>query len=64
MFADDIVLVDESIDSLDAKIEVWRQPLDSTKFMISRTKAEHMKYNFNLKSKENEGVVHIDGQRY
>ena len=46
LFADDIVLVDESRDGMNAKLERWWKILESKRFKISRTKMEYMNCNF------------------
>jgi len=46
LFADDIVLVDETIAGVNAKLELWRQTLESRGFRLRRTKSEHMEYKF------------------
>ena len=46
LLADDIVLVDESKDGVNAKLEKWREALESKGFKISRTKTEYMVCNF------------------
>jgi hypothetical protein len=38
LFADDIVLVDESQAGVNRKLELWRQTLESKGFRVSRTK--------------------------
>ena len=38
LFADDIVLVDEMRAGVNAKLELWRQTLESRGFKLSRTK--------------------------
>jgi hypothetical protein len=38
LFADDIVLVDESQARVNRKLELWRQTLESKGFRVSRTK--------------------------
>ncbi|XP_070042688.1 secreted RxLR effector protein 78-like [Nicotiana tomentosiformis] len=38
LFADDIVLIDETRDSVSAKLKVWRQTLESKGFKLSKTK--------------------------
>ena len=42
LFADDIVLVDEMRARLNAKLELWRQTLESQGFRLSRAKTEYM----------------------
>uniref|UniRef100_A0A5B6YMG0 Reverse transcriptase domain-containing protein n=1 Tax=Davidia involucrata TaxID=16924 RepID=A0A5B6YMG0_DAVIN len=41
-FVDDIVLIDEIKIILNAKLEVWRETLESRGFKISRTKTEYI----------------------
>jgi hypothetical protein len=40
-FADDVVLVDESRTSINTKLELWRDTIESKDFRLSRTKIEH-----------------------
>ena len=47
LFADDMVLVGESRDGVNAKVERWREALESQGFKISHTKEEYMDCNFN-----------------
>jgi len=42
LFADDIVLIDETREGVNAKLELWRGVLESKGFRISRTKTEYM----------------------
>ena len=42
LFADDVVLVDESRAGVNMKLELWRQTLESKGFRLSRTKTEYM----------------------
>ena len=51
LFADDVVLVDESQAGINRKLELWRQTLESKGFRLSRTKTEYMRCDFG-------GVVH------
>jgi hypothetical protein len=46
LFADDVVLVDESRTGVDQKLELWRQNLDAKGFRLSRSKTEYMKCDF------------------
>ncbi|XP_060210151.1 uncharacterized protein LOC132637024 [Lycium barbarum] len=45
LFADDIV-IDESRSGVNAKLEVWRQTLESKGFKLSRTKTEYLECKF------------------
>jgi len=61
LFADDVVLVDESKTGVNQKLEVWRQTLESKGFRLSRSKTEYMKCDFSTTAQE-EGDVRLDGQ--
>ena len=57
LFADDIVLIDETKSGVNAKLEVWREALESKGFQISRTKTEYIKCNFSRSKNTNEETV-------
>jgi hypothetical protein len=46
LFADNVVLVDESREGVNRKLELSRQTLESKGFRISRTKTEYMRCDF------------------
>ena len=46
LFTDDIVLVDETRAGVNAKLELWRQTLESRGFRLSRAKTEYMECIF------------------
>jgi len=46
LFADNIVLVDEMKAGVNAKLELWRQTLDSRGFTLSSAKTEYMECKF------------------
>ena len=46
LFADYIVLIDETRVRVNAKLELWRQSLESRAFRLSRTKTEYMECKF------------------
>ena len=46
LFADDVVLVDESRAGVNRKLELWRRTLESKGFRLSRTKTEYMMCDF------------------
>jgi hypothetical protein len=46
LFADDVVLVDESRTGVNQKLELWRRTLEVKCFMFSRSKIEYMKCDF------------------
>jgi hypothetical protein len=47
LFADDVVLVDESRSGVDQKLELWRLTLEAKKIRLSRSKTEYMKCDLN-----------------
>ena len=59
LFADDVVLVDESRVGVNRKLELWRQTLESKGFRLSRTKTEYMRCDFGA---THEGDVSLEGQ--
>ena len=61
LFADDVVLVDDSRTGVNRKLELWRQTLESKGFRLSRTKTEYMMCSFSTTSCEEEEVS-LDGQ--
>jgi hypothetical protein len=61
LFADDVVLVDESRTGVDQKLKLWRQTLEAKDFRLSRSKMEYMKYDFSATTQD-EGNVRLDGQ--
>ncbi|XP_019251332.1 PREDICTED: uncharacterized protein LOC109230270 [Nicotiana attenuata] len=46
LFADDTVLIDETRSGVNARLEVWRQTLESKGFKLSRTKTEYLECKF------------------
>ena len=61
LFADDVVLVDDSRTGVNRKLELWRQTLESKGFRLSRTKTEYMMCGFSTTRCEEEEVS-LDGQ--
>jgi hypothetical protein len=61
LFADDVVLVDETRTGVDQKLDLWRRILEAKGFMLSRFKTEYMKCDFSATTQE-EGDVRLDGQ--
>jgi len=53
LFADDIVLIDETKRGINSKLERWREALETKGFKISRTKTEYMECKFSNKSIDN-----------
>jgi hypothetical protein len=60
LFADDVVLIDESRIGVNQKLELWRQTLESKDFRLSRTKTEYMRCQFSGKNLD-DGDVSLDG---
>jgi hypothetical protein len=50
IFADNVVLVDESGTGIDQKLELWRRTLEAKCFRLSRSKAKYMKYDLSATS--------------
>ena len=46
LFADDIILIDETREGVNVKLEHWRHALKSTGFRVSRSKTEYMHCGF------------------
>jgi hypothetical protein len=63
LFADDVVLVDDSQTRVNRKVELWRQTLESKGFRLRRTKTEYMWCSFSTTTHEEEKEeVSLDGQ--
>jgi hypothetical protein len=60
-FADDVVLINDSHTSVNRKLKLWRQTLESKGFRLSRTKTEYMRCGFSTTTREEEEVS-LDGQ--
>ena len=60
LFADDVVLVDQSSVVVNRKLELWRRTLESKGFRLSRTKTEYMMCDFST-TKHEGGDVSLDG---
>jgi hypothetical protein len=60
LFTDNVVLVDESLEGVNRKLELWRQTLESKGFGISRTKTEYMRCDFGTTISE-DGDVSLGG---
>ncbi|KAK8954976.1 hypothetical protein KSP39_PZI002688 [Platanthera zijinensis] len=50
LFADDIILVDETRTGVNAKLKSWRDTLEKKGFRLSRAKTEYMKLKFSRRS--------------
>ena len=62
LFADDIVLIDETRSGLNAKLDAWRNTLECKGFRISRTKTEYMECNFSGRRTVGDEAITIGGQ--
>jgi Reverse transcriptase (RNA-dependent DNA polymerase) len=61
LFADDVVLIDESRIGVNQKLELWRQTLESKGLRLSRTKTEYMRCQFSGKNSD-DGDISLDGR--
>ena len=61
LFADDVVLIDDSLAGVNRKLELWMRTLESKGFRLSRTKTEYMRCSFSTTRHEEE-EVRLDGQ--
>jgi len=61
LFADDVVLIDESRVGVKRKLELWRNTLETKGFKLSRSKTEYMKCCFSTVNTEEEEII-LDGQ--
>ncbi|KAK4374541.1 hypothetical protein RND71_005218 [Anisodus tanguticus] len=52
LFTYDIVLIDETRNRVNVKLEVWQQTLESKGFMLSRTKTEYLECMFSVVTQE------------
>ncbi|XP_070019776.1 uncharacterized protein [Nicotiana sylvestris] len=62
IFADDIVLIDETRGDVNERLEVWRHALESKGFKLSRTKMEYLECKFGVEPTEAEVKVRLDSQ--
>ena len=61
LFADDIVLIDETSEGLGQKLDRWREALESKGFRISRSKTEYLVCNFGCESRGRSNAIEIEG---
>ncbi|XP_071688299.1 uncharacterized protein [Rutidosis leptorrhynchoides] len=59
IFADDIVLVSESKDELNRRLEQWRVALERNGLQISRHKTEYLRCHFNRNGDEQDDGVNV-----
>ncbi|KAF3658908.1 putative zinc finger CCCH domain-containing protein 4-like [Capsicum annuum] len=62
LFADDVVLIDELLQGVSDKLEVWRQTLESKGFRLSRTKTKYLECKFSDSRQEEKVVMKLDSQ--
>ena len=62
LFADNIVLVDKSRDDMTAKLERWREALESKVFKICSTKIEYMDCHCNGYIQRATSTIRIEAQ--
>ena len=62
MFANDIVLVNESRDGVNAKLKRWREPLKSKSFKISHAKTAYIYCNFSGHIQRAQTTMRIEAQ--
>ncbi|VFQ74880.1 unnamed protein product, partial [Cuscuta campestris] len=60
LFADDIVLIDDTREGLNDKLELWHLALETKGFRISRNKTKYMECRFSGRDTESEVEVKID----
>ena len=56
LFADDIILIDESSEGVNTKLERWRDTLEAKGFKLSRSKTEYLHCRF---SANELSLIHI-----
>ena len=61
MKCDDIVLVDETREGINAKLELCRDTLESRDVRLSRFKTKYMKCGFSDISQGNDETIKLDG---
>lgn len=65
LFADDVVLVGESLEDVNYRLEEWREALESKGLKISRSKTVYTEFNFHLgvqRVNQNKHVMNIAGE--
>ncbi|XP_070020025.1 uncharacterized protein [Nicotiana sylvestris] len=60
LFADDIVLINEMRSGVNARLEVWRQTLESKGFKLSRTKIEYLECMFSDETHDVDVEIKLD----
>ena len=62
LFADDIILIDETRGGVNERLEIWRHALESKGFKLSRTKTEYLECKFGVEPTEAGVEVRLDSQ--
>ncbi|PKA60283.1 ubiquitin-protein ligase E3 C [Apostasia shenzhenica] len=62
LFADDIVLIEKTKEGAKAKLELWRNALESKGLHLSRSKTKYMEYIFSQERNTYIGDVTIGDQ--
>ncbi|XP_016476031.1 uncharacterized protein LOC107797642 [Nicotiana tabacum] len=62
LFADNIVLIDETRNGVNARLEVWRQTLEYKGFKLSRTKTKYLECKFSDGTYDADVEVKLDAQ--
>ena len=62
LFEDDIVLLGESREELNERLETWRRALEIHGFCLSRSKSEYMECKFNKRSRVSNLEVKVGDQ--
>ena len=63
LFADDIVLIGETKEDVNKKLELWRQTLKTRGFRLSRSKTEYMECKFRKRRNDEQNVITFNGQK-
>ena len=63
LFANGIVLIDETKEGVNTKLELWKQTLEARGFRLSRSKTEYMECKFRKRRKNEQCVITLDGQQ-
>ena len=62
LFADDIVLINETKERVNSKLELWRQTLKIWGFRLNRSKIEYMECKFRKRKNNGQCIITLDGQ--
>lgn len=60
LFAGNIILIDETHDEANAKLEIWRQTLESKGFRLSTIKTNYLECKFNDVMYDTDMEVRLD----